>query len=142
MTHPSDCIVVDADGLIALFDAADTHSTEAVAVLNKIDAIGAALLYPTTMIAEAVTTLQRKLHNQAAVIHIMRRLDAKEFNLVEVDAAIIDEAARLFHPGGSKQNTLFDAIVAAVAKQRNARAIFSFDQWYPKIGLPLAQTLI
>ena len=42
----------------------------------------------------------------------------------------------------AKKNTLFDAVVAAIAKRLNADAIFSFDEWYRKIGLTLTDDLI
>jgi hypothetical protein len=47
-----------------------------------------------------------------------------------VDHEILGEAADLFNPLASKKNTLFDAVVAAIAKRLNADAIFSFDGWY------------
>jgi predicted nucleic acid-binding protein len=37
---------------------------------------------------------------------------------------------------------LFDALVAAVAKKNNADAIFSFDEWYKKLGFTLVTGLI
>ena len=63
-------------------------------------------------------------------------------NVQAVDYAILTEAADLFHPNGSKKNTLFDAVVAAIAKRFNADAIFSFDEWYRKMGLTLTDDLI
>lgn len=39
------------------------------------------------------------------------------------------QALLLYNPHGSKQNTLFDAVVATIAKELNADAIFSFDEW-------------
>ena len=59
-----------------------------------------------------------------------------------VDHAILTEAGDLFNPNGSKNNTLFDAVVAVIAKRLNAVAIFSFDEWYRKIGLTLTDDLI
>ncbi len=41
----------------------------------------------------------------------------------------------------SPGNTLFDAIVATIAIQRQADAIFGFDHWYKEIGLRLAEDL-
>jgi hypothetical protein len=40
------------------------------------------------------------------------------------------------------KNTLFEAVVATIAKRLNAHAIFSFDEWYRKIGLTLTDDLI
>lgn len=46
-------------------------------------------------------------------------------------------AYEIFDKAKSKQNTFFDAIVAATAKKLGAECIFSFDGWYPKLGLKL-----
>ena len=64
------------------------------------------------------------------------------FLIQAVDQETILTAATLFHPLASKKNTLFDAVVAATAKHLHADAIFSFDQWYTKLGLSLASDLI
>jgi predicted nucleic acid-binding protein len=45
---------------------------------------------------------------------------------------VLNAAAALFKPHGSKHNTIFDAIVAALAQKHHAQAIFSFDDWYEK----------
>jgi predicted nucleic acid-binding protein len=142
MLRSSDTIIIDADALIAVFDPADKHFQSAFSILKHIHTLGASLLYPSTTIVEAVTTFQRKLNNQTAVRHILARIKEKEFIIEPVDQPTIDEAATLFRPEGSKQNTLFDAIVAAVAKKNNAIAIFSFDQWYKKVGFRLAGELL
>ena len=57
------------------------------------------------------------------------------------DDAVLAEALTLFNPHGSKQNTLFDAVVAALAKRLDADAIFSFDSWYEKRGFRLVAQL-
>lgn len=41
---------------------------------------------------------------------------------------------------GSKKNTFFDAIVAATAENLGTDAIFSFDDWYPKLGFRLLES--
>jgi predicted nucleic acid-binding protein len=55
-------IIVDADGLIALFSKNDAHAEKAIALLQKLVQEEAKILYPATAIAEATTTLQRKLN--------------------------------------------------------------------------------
>ncbi len=42
----------------------------------------------------------------------------------------------------STHHTLFDAVVAATAKQYQADAIFSFDGWYKSLGFKLAGALV
>jgi len=55
---------------------------------------------------------------------------------------MLARAAQLYDPQGSKQDTFFDAIVAAVAQKLNATAVFSFDKWYEKVGLRLVASIV
>lgn len=73
---------------------------------------------------------------------ILNKFQSGDFPVQVVDHAILTEAGELFNPNGSKKNTLFDAVVAAIAKRLNANAIFSFDEWYRKIGMTLTDDLI
>lgn len=134
-------VVVDADALIALFNKDDLHATTAMHLLERLTADNIRLLYPATTIAETVTTLRRRFNNAQAVAEVVRLVQAGHLIIAPVDMPVVVEALTLFQPKGSKQNTLFDAIVAAVAKQHHAEAIFSFDRWYEKQGLTLAMHL-
>lgn len=67
---------------------------------------------------------------------------AGAFQVEYISADIMKKAAEIFDAKAiSKQNTLFDAIVAATAEKLEADAIFSFDDWYPKLGFKLASEL-
>jgi predicted nucleic acid-binding protein len=142
MRLPPPPIVVDADALIALVDCDDLHAVDAFALLKRLRELEALLLYPATTILEAATTLLRKLNKPALVAQIVAATKARHSTIEPVDHELIDEAATLFTPHGSKQNTLFDAIVAAVARRYDARAVFSFDARYTKQGLSLASDLL
>jgi predicted nucleic acid-binding protein len=142
MPSPLRPIIVDADALIALVDTQDTHTAQALSIAKRFRDEETVLLFPATVIAEAVTTLQRRLKKPALAAHIMAGTKARQFPIEPIDQTLLDEAALLFKPEGSKQNTLFDAIVAAVAKRHNAPAIFSFDEWYTKVGFTLASDLV
>src|SRR6266699_2987539 len=73
---------------------------------------------------------------------LINKLQNGDLPVQAVDQETLLTAATLYHPLASKKNTLFDAVVAALAKQLNADAIFSFDGWYGKIGLSLASDLL
>jgi predicted nucleic acid-binding protein len=130
-------IIVDADALIALVDTDDPHSARAFTIAKQLQEIEATLLYPATTIAEAATTFQRKLNKPTLVAQIVATVTARQLLIEPVDAAVLDAATALFKPHGSKHNTIFDAIVAALAQKHHAQAIFSFDDWYEKVGLRL-----
>jgi hypothetical protein len=61
---------------------------------------------------------------------------------IPVDDVVITTAIGLYNPEGSKYNTFFDAIVAAVAKLTKADAIFSFDEWYNKQGFKITDDIL
>ncbi|OGG10807.1 hypothetical protein A3J20_02400 [Candidatus Gottesmanbacteria bacterium RIFCSPLOWO2_02_FULL_42_29] len=134
-------IVGDADGLIALFNKEDNHSSEAFSILEKLINSGGGIIYPVTAITEAITTLQRKLNKPVLAGVIAKQVKESKLTVETVDQGVLEQAANLFDPGGSKQNTLFDAIVAAVAKKYSIDTIFSFDNWYKKQGFKLAGSL-
>ncbi len=134
-------VVVDTDALIALVNKDDFLALDAVKTLEDLYANEVKLVYPATTIVEAITTFQRKLSNSALAGDIAQMLREGQFNIVPVDQNLLEQAETLFKPKGSKQNTMFDAVVAAVAKTTNADAIFSFDNWYEKVGLRLATSL-
>ena len=142
MLRSSDTIVVDTDAMIGLFNPNDVLASDASALLNTIVAAQATLIYPSTAIAETITTFQRKLNDKAAAAQIVQGIRAKDFIIEMVDQSVIDAASALFNPQGSKQNTFFDAIVAAVAQKLNATTVFSFDGWYEKVGLRLVASVV
>lgn len=88
-----------------------------------------------------MTTLQRRLNNPQAAAELVRLVNEAKLAIEPIDDALLAEALMLFNPHGSKQNTLFDAVVAALAKRLNADAIFSFDRWYEKRGFRLVTRL-
>ena len=135
-------IVGDADGLIAFINPQDASNQQANHILSFLEENNATLCFPTTAIAEAVTALQRKHASPPLAQQIIDQCKAGNLLLVPVDDTVITLAIALFNPHGSKQNTFFDAIVAAVARQQEADAIFSFDEWYGKIGMRLTNDLV
>ena len=142
MTSQLPIIVVDADALIGLFYEHDAHAQEAVEIAHKLQELHAKLLYPATTIMETITTLQRKMHRPDIVKQIMLLVERAPLLIEPVDSATLTEALVLFNPDGSKKNTLFDAVVAAIATKHAARAIFSFDAWYEKQGFTLARQVV
>jgi predicted nucleic acid-binding protein len=142
MSNSLPIIIIDADGLIALFNKQDSHAAEAIAILENIQTLHAKLIYPATCIAEVITTLQRKIERPDIAKKIITLLEDAEIIVEPIDDDILRQALALFNPDGSKKNTLFDAIVAAVAKKYAAQGIFSFDGWYRKQGFTLAGEMI
>lgn len=135
-------IVGDSDGLIALFNPNDAHSDEAMTLLEQIGRVDTRIVFPSTTIAETITTFARKLNKPTVVEKLVSEIKSGNIIIEMVDSKLVEDALELFHPKDSKQNTVFDAIVAAIAMKLEAVAIYSFDSWYEKVGLILAKNWV
>jgi predicted nucleic acid-binding protein len=135
-------VIVDADALIALSSVSDANHEKAKRILRFLSTSHAAALFPTTAICEAVTVLRGRLNKPDDASSIIKKLQSGDFPVQAVDQETLLTAATLYKPLASKKNTLFDAVVAALAKQVHTDAIFSFDGWYRKIGLRLTDDLL
>lgn len=132
-------IVADADSLVALAHKNDANHEKARKIAESLRNRAYQIIYPNTAILEAVTTLKRALNLPDRAHLIVRQYLAGAFIIEYVDEKLQTEASKLFdQKASSKQNTIFDALVAVAAKKLQADAIFSFDNWYPKLGFKLA----
>lgn len=135
-------VVVDSDVLIALSLENDLQHQKARTISTTIKKLGINIIFPVTVFPETITFLKRAV-NQSQRAHVLnQRLQGGEFTIEYIDNQILKLATEYFSKAVSKQNTFFDAIVAATAKKLEADAIFSFDKWYQKLGFKLAQDLV
>lgn len=132
-------VVVDADALIALSLDQDRHHQKAAAINHKLRQQKARIIFPVTVFPETITTLKRAF-NQFEKAHVLnQQYLAGAFQVEYINEEIMKKAAEIFDKKAvSKQNTLFDALVAATATYLGADTIFSFDSWYTKLGFKLA----
>lgn len=129
--------VVDSDGLMALYLEKDPNHFKAKKILSKLIAKSYDIVFPSTVIPEAITSLVRAANQPQKAKLINRQFRDGKFHILYVGEEILLMAAEIFETSKSKQNTFFDAIVAATAKKLGTDTIFSFDSWYPKLGLKL-----
>src|SRR3989344_2669629 len=135
-------VVIDADAMIAQTNPKDIHHQNATEISQSLIKQNAQVLYPTTTIAEATAHMQRVLNSTASAYGTVQLMTNPEAQVVEVNKQTLDNALRYFSPTTSKKNTLFDCIVAAIAEEYKADAIFSFDKFYKSKGFTLASELI
>lgn len=134
-------VVADADILVALYFKKDALRSRVADISRKFLKTGVRVIFPNTAIAEAITTMQRKLSNSTAADLLNQDYKQGILEVEYVDEGIMRGASEFFNPHGSKKNTFFDALVAATAKSLNSDTIFSFDTWYKKLGFNLAEDL-
>ncbi len=132
-------VVGDTDSLIALALEDDHNHQVAERIVTSLKEQRAIIIYPVTVFPEAVTSLKRAA-NQPLKAHLLnKQYLAGKFQVEYINEEIMKTAAEIFDKKAvSKQNTLFDAIVAATAEYLGADTIFSFDSWYKKLGFKLA----
>lgn len=141
MVNKNTIVVADCDILVGLYFKDDVFHDKISKINKKLLEAGIRIVFPNTAIAEGITTLHRKLSNSTAAALLNQHYKKRILDVEYVDEDIMQQAAEFYNPEGSKKNTFFDAIVAAVAKSLGTDTIFSFDSWYKKAGFNLASDL-
>ena len=134
-------VVGDADAIIAQANAEDSNHDRAVKIAQVLVGSQVNVIYPVTAVAEAVTHIQRVFNSGATAFGTAQLMVDPAVQVVEVNKQTLTRAVNYFSPTASKKNTLFDCIVAAVAQEYKADAIFSFDHFYETHGFTLASEL-
>lgn len=130
--------VADADALIALALEKDPNHHQAVSISTMLLERDVTVIFPVTVFPEAITSLKRAANQPKKANLINKQLQQGVFHIEYIDEVIFQRASQIFDQAESKQNTFFDAIVAATAEKLGAESIFSFDKWYVKLGFKLA----
>ena len=134
-------IILDSDGLIGSLNPQDVHYLHSQQIAHKLVEERAKLIYPATVIVETVTLFQGRMNTPYLADQIIQLVNSNQLIIEPVDSKILQEATRYMDFKRSKHNTLFDAVVATIAKKYSADAIFSFDGFYKKKGFQLASEL-
>lgn len=137
-------LIVDSDALIALFNKDDSNFSKAKILFESFYEQKTRLIYPSTTLVETIDTIQRRLKKYEIAEQIAQLIAGAEFaieSIEPIDGAYLKEAVKYFKSEKDNRKTLADAVVVAVAKKNNADGIFSFDEWYQKLGFKLAYEL-
>lgn len=138
----SKVIVGDADALIALSLENDPHHQKAVTISRILTKAGMTIIFPVTVFPEAITSLKRAFNQPEKAHLINKQYQQGAYHVEYITPGCMSRASQIFDKAISKRNTLFDAIVAASAEKLKADAIFSFDDWYKKLGFKLVGDLV
>ena len=134
-------VIVDADAIIAQVNPNDHHHFIAGSISKYLIEMNARLIYPSTVVVESNAFIQRPLNSTASAYGTAVVFTNPDVQIAEVNQKTLKNALKYFSPTTSKKNTLFDCIVAAIAEEEKADAIFSFDKFYKKKGFKLASEL-
>ena len=135
-------VLVDSDSIFAIYNPNDPLNARATQTLELLVAQGYQLIYPTSVLFEIVSLFQRVLPTPTVTRKFIEMIKNDEILIHVIDMDTLQEAAVLFDPAGSKKNTLVDCSVVIVAKNIKADGVFSYDSFYSKQGLKLAEELI
>ena len=135
-------ILLDSDALIAMIEESDTSHVRAVKIFGALTQQNAHLFITSSVVAEVITTLQRKYGHRSAAGDLYERFMTNWVEIVPVGSDLLTSAHAYFTDSGSKQNTIFDAINIAAVKAHNFDAIFSFDRWYHRQGIRLVEDML
>lgn len=137
----SPVVIVDADAIVAQAYPDDSNHERAVRISDKLNNLGAQVVYPASAVLEATTVLQGRLNSGATAYGTASVFADPNVNVAEVNQKTLTNAINYFSPTTGKKNTLFDCVVMAVADEYKADAIFSFDRVYKSKGYKLASDL-
>lgn len=139
--HGIDSVLVDSSALIGIFHAEDKLHVRSMGVLDYFEKQKTTLIVPFPIVLESATSLSRRINRPDLSKKLLEDfLLIKQPQLIEEDIPRI--VAQLFKEKGSKKNTPFDYYLLALAKRNSVSIIFSFDSFYKKNGLQLAEELL
>ncbi|MBI2028921.1 type II toxin-antitoxin system VapC family toxin [Candidatus Gottesmanbacteria bacterium] len=134
-------VIADADAIVAQVSPNDSLHLKAVKTAENLVKTNAQLLYPVTAVIEATTHIQRVLNSGATAYGTAAAFTDSNVSVIEVNQETLKHAMQFFSPTTSKKNTIYDCIVAALAEENDADAIFSFDKFYKSKGFKLASDM-
>jgi len=135
-------VVVDSDSIFAIYNPNDPLNTKATQTFQQLITQGFQLIYPTSVLFEIISLFQRVLPTPTVTKKLLDMVKKDLFIIHVVDTDTLKESASLFNPAGGQKNTLVDCSVAVIARKIRAYGVFSYDNFYTKQGLKLAEDLI
>lgn len=135
-------VLFDSDGVIAMAKPDDPSHQRSQEIFDFLAHNQSQFFIASTTLAEVLTTLQRRFGDKKTAENSYEDLVAGKIEVVTIGADLIKDAYQYYKESKSKKNTIFDAINIAVMKSLSLDAIFSFDGWYEKHKIRLAEKFL
>lgn len=135
-------VVIDSDAIYAVYNHNDPLHNRAIETLQGLNNKHFQLIYPTSVIFEVMSLFQRVLSTPSVTTQLIEMIKNGQLLICTIDDELLKRSTDIFRPAGSKKNTLVDCSVAAVVKKIKADGVFSYDNFYTKQGLKLAEDLV
>ena len=140
-THGSKVILADSDALIGMIFQTDALHRRCLKIAKFLKKNGYTIIILGPTVLEAATTLAR---DRAINRHDLSKKLLTDYSKMEMPGIPIEiykDLAKNYKVDGTKKNTPFDYLVLSFAKKKKIEIIFSFDSFYKKQGLVLAEEL-
>lgn len=136
-------IIADSDSIIGLIHSTDSLHSKCLEIAKFLHKNNYQIVIPFSVLLETATALSR--NNKINRPDLAQQFLEDQSNTITIplfDEPIRPELAHSFKQNTSRKNTPFDHYLCALAKKNNIKYIFSFDSFYKKQGLSLAEELI
>ncbi len=127
-------ILVDTSAVFAFAKADDPDHARAVSLLQTAAAAGETLLIHSYLISEAISVLQRRLGNHAALAFLQ---DLDHYTIHWMDRNDHDEAAALFRAHNRRGLSLVDCASFVVMRRYGVTRGLFFDVDFEREGFEL-----
>lgn len=136
-------VLVDSDGLIGLANPKDPHHPKCVEIHNFMTSNSLASVTPFPIVLEASSALARDTKiNRPDLAKDVLLNHALVGDKPKLDENVEKLVSLSYKKNSSRKNTPFDHYLLALAKKNHIKYIFSFDSFYKKQGLILAEELL
>lgn len=136
-------VIVDSDALIGLINEADDLHERCVKISAYLSDHAIPIVIPYPIVLEAATAMAKdKTIKRPDLAHLLLKKYAAIEDTGWEASGLPLLVANFYNPETSKKNTPFDYFVLACAKKNNINTVFSFDTFYRKNGLMLADEFL
>jgi len=135
-------VLIDSDALIGLIFEEDSLHERCLNVASFLSDNGYVTAVPYSIVLEAATTLAKDKMIKRPDLALKVLYDFSVSEQPYIDEEVAQIVAKAYDPKTSKQNSPFDYYLLSVALLNNINVVFSFDKFYKKQGLTLAEDLI
>ncbi|MBI2019511.1 PIN domain-containing protein [Candidatus Daviesbacteria bacterium] len=134
--------ITDADFLISLIKEDDINHKNVLAIARRLVNEEAKVYFPVTAILEAATALLRRYNLPNLASDLLMYYKKPDLLVIGVDKKNYLECINCFDKDRSKQNTPFDAMILALARNNKAEVVLSFDGFFKDKGFKTAKDLL
>src|SRR5437879_6122710 len=143
-------IAIDTSVLIGILDARDVWHRAAIELQGALQAVQWASIYFDCVVAEAISTLTRRLREQRRLPELASLLDRLEAELPpETLTWLFPDVPRLYRPvmdlirTSAGELNFHDGLIALACRERQMRLLASFDSdfdrlpWLTRVATPI-----